>query len=922
MSRSLPAPRLVDRAAASRGPRRRRSQRPALTILEGRPLLSMVVPIPASNPRVQLSSIFWNGEARPLNTGGLWDVPSPASVGAAKTITITNNGSDTIYPFLRGENGGKDPNATSTNQYYDPQDIHGHEFRQYIGYRNPGGGAFLGLPEGASITIQVPLALWDGDNLYIATDGRNLTTPAVFAYDRGASIAVVGSETVSGTTWVQASAGYAPGVSPLVMFYYSGGEPKTLPTDAPAQLVEITFRDQYLTRFITDPAQTFPLVNYDVSYVNNMVAPISMEASNVPITYQTDPLPAPPTYYGLQDYGWLATDRNTSQFSGAMRNFINNAGTASVGSYFGGRGWPQYYNPASGDLNIPSGANLFDDSPLTVNPGYVHLSSYDSNRWLLTSSGDAPITAGGGGYGVQGTVNAGATNVIYLNQPSRQFVSDLQAMLKAGTVNVAYPGSSEVLATVFRFFPNPGGRPYVTLSQAIPATGPSGAVFGFTRTATDYAVTAITNLWYSWAQYHVNRLAGYAGESIQGTLTFNGTYASNEVALASTPTTPLELGMTVSGSGVPAGTTILKIVKNTIYLSQIPDDSAPKTQVYTFGKPQPLRYDPAYTTPYAISFDDAARPNADLFAAAVYEAMAVEATVAPLPGSVLPYSAGVVSQVIKFWANLPGYDRVGNPTAPVLVGQVRDVVKSILRGVHDYYTVTDQSLWYPNPAVAPAGLTSGQTFNVFNLDPYVWFVHRVQEMSAYGFSVDDDVANPTATGPLLAADGSANHYPNKLQIAFGGTGKLGNPNQWFPTTPWGGFQTSATIGVQQTGRFAGSSVVTFTGPDALRLYNQINNPGDGQVGAGVSAPGYIPAGTTLIFKGPTSGALPQIVLSQPATSTSTPITVTISAATPSNPTGRFAARRRPVRPTPVRPARPNLHTPRSLALTGLRQGFV
>lgn len=50
------------------------------------------------------------------------------------------------------------------------------------------------------------------------------------------------------------------------MFYFSDGLPKTVPDDAPAQLTEITFRDPYLTQFITDPAQPFPLLNYDVSY--------------------------------------------------------------------------------------------------------------------------------------------------------------------------------------------------------------------------------------------------------------------------------------------------------------------------------------------------------------------------------------------------------------------------------------------------------------------------------------------------------------------------------------------------------------------------------------------------------------------------------------------------------------------------------
>jgi len=294
-----------------------------------------------------------------------------------------------------------------------------------------------------------------------------------------------------------------------------------------------------------------------------------------------------------------------------------------------------------------------------------------------------------------------------------------------------------------------------------------------------------------------------------------------------------------------------------------------------------LHYDPQYTTPYTLSFNAAETTNAKLFAASVFAALAAEAGVNPLPESYLPYSMNLVSQVIQFYAKLPGYDIPD--TGPILVGDVRDVVKSILRGVYDFNKVPDQSLWYPDPSTPPAGLTSGQKFNVYNLDPYVWFIHKVQGMSAYGFSVDDDVSNPTATGPLLAANGDDNHFPNNLQIGFGGIGGFNNPNQWFPTIPWGTLPTNAnipvmaTISIQPDGDYQGQSIVTFTGPDALKIYNQINNPGTGQVGAYISAPGYIVPGTTLIHKGPVSGTIPQIVLSQNAISTNTPIQVTIFA---------------------------------------------
>ena len=252
--------------------RRPASFAPRCLSLEERTLLSVAVPIPTSNPRVRLSTIFWNGEPTPLNTkDGKPNIPALDKAGAIKTITITNSSNDTIYPFLRGANSGEDPNSTS-GKLYDPQDLTNHEFREYIGYsKKADGTTYLGLPKGASITIQVPLVLWDGDNLYIATDGTNLTsaTPNIFNYEATAKVSIAGTEPVSNSIWVQDSEDFPAGESPLVMFYSSGGLPKTVPDDAPAQLTEITFRDPYLTQFITDKNQTFPLLNYDVSYVNN-----------------------------------------------------------------------------------------------------------------------------------------------------------------------------------------------------------------------------------------------------------------------------------------------------------------------------------------------------------------------------------------------------------------------------------------------------------------------------------------------------------------------------------------------------------------------------------------------------------------------------------------------------------------------------
>jgi hypothetical protein len=910
---------------------------------------------------VPLSTIFWNGEPAPLNPSGLMDVPSPEEAGAAKTITITNNSAEMIFPFLRGGNFGQDPNSTS-GTFYDPQDRTNHEFRQYVGYAGPDGSQYLGLPAGASITIQVPLVLWDGNNLYLATAGEFLTSasPNLFNYEGTAQVAIAGAEPVSGSVWVQGSSAFPEGQSPLVMFYFSDGPPRTVPDDAPAQLTEITFRDPYLTRFITDPSQTFPLLNYDVSYVNNLVYPVSMAAGQVPITFGDAQSPTtPPTYYGEQDFGWLATDRDTATFQAAIEDFVANRGAASIGTYFGPDrpGWPAYYAPSGGDTVIPSGANLFDDSPLAVQGGIVHTSSFDPNRWMLTSNGSGPIAARAGGAPlsdpqatvlplvlapgdrsafvqtigamlaleeridltiapstavlgqVQGYdpsdsvlgigVTSGGSGYSKASPPqvvlsggggqgaeAVAFVGDDGSITGVGTVN---PGSGDTSPPTVSFVGGGGtgasataaiggGRVTVTLADGVSLPTNQPLSFVFARPSADYAITAITDLWYSWAQYYVQQSQDFDGLTLQATPVFlpipgSGSptlHVTNRLTLAADPPTPLAVGMAVSGPGVPAGTSILGLDGDTIHLSQILDVSAATPGAYAFGRPTMFPYDPAFTQPFPLSFGPEEAETAKLFAGSVYQAIASQ-SVDPPPSPYLPDAMNLVSRVIEFWAKIPGFEE---PWGPILVGETRDVVKSILRGVYDFNEVKDQSKWYPAPSLP----TGGQGFNVYNLDPYVWFVHVVQGMSAYGFSVDDDVSNPTATGPLLGPDGGANHAPNNLKIGFGGIGGLGNPNQWFPTTPWGALDAMATIGVVPPGfPFAGASMVTFTGPDALKIYNQINNPGEGQVGASILAPGFIPDGTTLIFKGPISGDRPQIVLSRNVPPVASPIPVRIDA---------------------------------------------
>ncbi|WP_145952153.1 hypothetical protein [Paludisphaera borealis] len=948
--------------------------------------MSADIPIPITNPVVPLSTIFWNGEAAPLNKdgNGKANIPSPEASGAAKTITITNYGTDTLYPYLRTANDGKDPND-SLNRYYDPQDLHSGEFREYVGYAKSDGSKYLGLPSGATITFQVPLALWDGDNISLVTDGTNLTTPmnapagTLFGYDPSAQISTAGNgQIVSNSTWVQGGSNYPVGQSPLVMFYYSTSPPLTTSDDAPSQPAEVTFRDPYLKNFIDDSFQTFALLNYDVTNVNKLSAPASMEASNVPITSGSVQSNNLQYYLPNKDFGWHGSNKDAATLTSLIKSFVTNQGPASVGDYyFGGAGWPQYYNPNPNEYIIPSGSNIFDNSPLNVHVGdpAVNRSHYDNNRWLLSSSGGGAIQASAGGD-VLNDPNATMLPLEFGPGQRAVFIQNIASMVASKqaisfTISTSDPKYQGVLGTLVSYNPSSqvrainitpgaGGSGYGPNTKVIisgangngvdavgqvnigkngeiesvglvnPGSGytspptitffdPSGRGKGakataditggtavvkladgrtlptgvgmsyvFQRTGTDYAAAAITNLWYSWANYYVKQFANFTTETAQGAVVYSSIgggpqLLTNQITLTSPPAVPLAVGMTVTAAqGIPAGTTILKIDGNTIYLSQLPDANTPPTQTYTFGKPQTLALDAVsaqYTHPYDLSFAPADQQNAKLFAASVYESMAIQAVGLP-PSPYLPTSMNLVAHVVKFWANLPTHDKSAWGT--ILVGEARDIAKSILRGVYDYYQVPDQSLWYPDPKT----YTGGQKFNVYNLDPYVWFVHKVAGLTGYGFSIDDDLANPSATGPR---GDDSNHFPSNLQIGFAGTkgtGKLShatpltNQEEWFPTTKWGSIQTTATIGIQQDGAYKGYSVITLTGPNPLRTLNQILTPGPGQVGAYISAPGFIVPGTTLIYfpNGVDDAKNPTIILSQNAISTTTPITITIDAA--------------------------------------------
>src|SRR5262249_8900736 len=73
----------------------------------------------------------------------------------------------------------------------------------------------------------------------------------------------------------------------------------------------------------------------------------------------------------------------------------------------------------------------------------------------------------------------------------------------------------------------------------------------------------------------------------------------------------------------------------------------------------------------------------------------------------------------------------------------------------------------------------GLEFNAFNLDPFVYFVHKTLGFSGYGFSLDDDTADVSGFGAT------------KFQMTVAGLNGLVNNQEWTIQTPYGPVNTNA-----------------------------------------------------------------------------------------------------------------------------------
>ena len=702
-----------------------------------------------------------------------------------KTLRITNNTEFTVYPIMRDANEAE---TTTGKGLYDPYDHVQTEYRGYIGYKGTDGKYYFGLKKRQSITVRVPLVFWNGARIGILTDGQWLTpaagAPNPYHYDANSQRVIVTAEHADPEDKTPPD----PEKDGVVMWYRAEKLAPSL--DSPDQLAEWTIRDQ---KYLSNPAITdktnkeiperekVDLINYDVSYVDNMFLPVAMEALDVPV-----PAPPEPFNQNRGAYGWIGAINKPEDLRDKIKDFTADKNTL-LGKYFGGSGWPTYNisrDRFADYIKIPAGQNVFAQSPLANTP-----SSYVANTYMLSSGGTDPISISIGGEG-----KASTGNVITLSSNADiTLVKKVQAEFdvighkdRALGRNPIEPGT-KVRSVHVGTGPTDPSKVYLTKDIV---ASEEATTFDFVRPKSDYASEAMIKLWYSWAKYYLDQTHSTPEQRLKGGVVRDTATLTFSARITELIEGELIEGMQVTGPGLDnpdatkeqGGVTILAIAadEKSVTLSQLARETHPLSEgrMFTFVKPQPLPVTPARLHDLDFSKDpeEAARVPLE-FAKKVYQVMAAMAQIPknPDPHVTTPHVIELMNNVVGgnmgfiFDTNARRFSDDGLAISAI----IRDMIKSVLRGVTDFTKFSEfdgkERIWYPDPRVERGGLK----FNVFNLDPFVWFVHVQLGFSGYGFSLDDDTADVGAGGAT------------RLQLTIGGKDHLLNSDEWTIQAPYG-----------------------------------------------------------------------------------------------------------------------------------------
>jgi hypothetical protein len=728
-----------------------------------------------------------------------------------KTLRITNNTAQTVYPIMRDPNS----NVLASNPavgLYDPYDPPNKEYRGYIGYEQSGKFHF-GLKTGESILVSLPLVFWNGARIGIGTDSKYLAPtglPNPLRYRINSQRSITRAQT-SGDT-----------IRNGVVMWYRAEIAEAPNDDAEDQLAEWTIRDHgYLvnpkitakTRSEIPDNQLVTLINYDVSNVDNLYLPLAMAANDVWVVPQKSGTGPNPNRTGWKPgsvpnvYGWTGAINMIKFLQDRIREFTAD-NNLLLGEYFGSKkqGWPFYNipnptNDPNAPLKIPSGANVFAQSPLKAVPSSYGNGQWQNDKYMLSSGGTKPIKAAIGWAG--GTPDQPPSTILHLNRAEREKIAFLEkGYLVKGlpacatptptppTPCVPLPNPIQAGTTVMQVDKTAGT---VTLSKPLVASSKSCA-FQFTRPAGDYASDAMIKLWYSWAQYYLAHWKDRTPRAPTAPTPITGSIAKNTATLSFNQAHPeLVEGMAITGPGLDDAMTekgrhqgdavILQITtdKKTVILSQVANQGSTSGR-FTVRPPQSLLWtptkngDPGYPLigdKFKFSNEPAWQNPYD-FSQQVYLIMASMNQIGkPNNDSVSKFMQDVVGANMGFI--LTNQAKLTDD-GKMVTAMIRDMIKSVLRGVWDFTQFPDivddrgnHLNWYPDPKEH----RGNQLFNVFNLDPFVWFVHVRLGFSGYGFSVDDDTADVGAGGP------------SQLQLSVTKTGGLKNTNPWTIQAPYG-----------------------------------------------------------------------------------------------------------------------------------------
>jgi hypothetical protein len=748
-------------------------------------------------------------------------------------LRIRNNTSQTVYPIMRDQNPNLvvDSNGAPINPLtglYDPFDAPKKEYRGYIGYQK-GQNFYYGLKPNETIVVPIPLVFWDAARMGIETAGEYLQNDET----KKPNPLLNDSKAVRSITKAVSGSG---AISNGVIMWYRSDTPvlSVAPADdTEDQLIEWTIRDHDLfvnpivakkTHNQIPSNQLLNLINYDVSNVDSLYLPVAMEVIDGWVTPQ---IAGKGRGEGWQKgsnpeaLGWTGSTQEENFLQPLLRRFTRgdkNKPNEFLGQYFEGKGWPYYNFPgASPDgnkvmLKIPSGASLFPQSPiLDVRSSYYDDKHWQTQKFMLSSGGTEAVKVD---IGNANEITPKDATVLKLNKSD-----DKNKMLNI-RVNDRIMGNPDKKKSG----PNPipdntwvtavdTNAWTVTLNNKL-ANDSSMTTFTFTRPVHDYASEALIRLWFSWAEYYSlnwkqgNPNAKDTPQKAQGTIKpLTATLVLETNSPTDKPADRLGLveGMSVDGPGLTDAQTeidlphfgdavILEIAndRKTLILSQVASPRGGAKTDYTFTPPGKAKNDfhwkpkkegdPGYKLfTEDLKFDpskvEECRDPYE-FSKQVYLIMASMNQISGKNNdTVMKYMQDIIGANMGFIFN---QDAKNSDDGKLVTSIIRDKIKSVLRGVSDFTKYPDKVVngehvtWYPNPAAIKAhGYVGSQKFNVFNLDPYVWFVHDILKFSGYGFSVDDDTSD-------VGADGGTT-----IVVTITGTTGLQNPHQWSAQAPFG-----------------------------------------------------------------------------------------------------------------------------------------